>query len=328
MKQISWPLALLLVAAAFMVSGCSPKFYLFPDYSEPLKEITLSGSGADKILVVPVTGMIDSQPKRRLMRTEPSVVQEVVSALELARHDDKIKAIILQVDSPGGTATASDILYREIRRFKEDTGKTVVVLMMSMATSGGYYAAMAGDWIVAHPTTITGSIGVIYYTVNVDGLLGKIGVSTEPIKSGDHKDIASPLRALTDEERRILQSMIDELHGSFVSAITYGRKDLDMDAVRRIADGRVYTARQALALKLIDQIGYSYDAVAKARALAKLDANARVVTYRRTEPANDNIYNTNSAQGGDAPLVDLGVGRYLGAPRAGFYYIWEPGIAH
>jgi protease-4 len=329
MKRNAVLLSLLVLLVSALSVACSPKFYLFPDYSDPLHEVTLSGEGEQKVLVVPISGVIDSQPDRGFLRTEPSVVQEVVAALEIARKDDKVKAVILQIDSPGGTATGSDILYREIRRFKEDTGKKVVALMMSMATSGGYYAAMSSDWIVAHPTTVTGSIGVIFYTFTVDGLFGKIGVTTEPIKSGAHKDIASPFRPMNDEERKILQSMIDEMYGSFVSAVDYGRKDLDMDAVKKIADGRVYTARQALGLKLIDQIGYTYDAVAKAKELAGLDDKARVVTYRRNQPANDNIYNTSMAQGGGGgPLVDLGLSRFVFAPRAGFYYIWEPGTVH
>lgn len=313
----------------FAVNGCSPKINLFPDYNEPLKEATLSGSENAKILVVPVSGVISDRPARGLITNRPSVVQEVVSALDMARKDENIRALILKIDTPGGSATGSDILYKEINRYKADTGVPVVVLMMDLATSGGYYAAMAGDYIIAHPTTVTGSIGVIFYTLNVSGLFDKVGVDAVPVKSGKHKDMGSPFRDMTEEEQAILQSVIDEMYDGFVAAVVKGRKQLSEKTVRKLADGRIYTAKQALENKLIDRIGYTGDAIRKARELANLNEKARVIIYRRNVPQNDNIYNPATSKAGTKDLmIDFGISRYNLIPHAGFYYIWDAGVAN
>jgi len=321
---------LMVVLATFLlIMGCSARVNLFPDYNDPLQEITLSGVEKDKVLVVPVSGVISDRPSRGLLANRPSVVQEVVSTLDMARRDKHVKAIILRIDSPGGTATGSDILYREINRYKADTGVPVVVLMMGVAASGGYYAAMAGDYIIAHPTTVTGSIGVIFYRVNISGLMDKIGVDAVPIKSGKMKDLGSPFKEMSEEEVAIFQSIIDEMYSGFVAAVDKGRKQLNRAAVLKIADGRVYTAKQALELKMIDKIGYSYDAISKAKKLANLNENARVVVYRRSIPSNDNIYNPATTEAGTkTSLIDLGFNRYTLIPHAGFYYIWEAGVGN
>lgn len=321
-------LVLLVIAlCGLAASACSPKFYMFPDYNDPLQEMTLSGEGKVKILVVPVSGVISDRPHRGLLSSSPSVVQEVVSALDKARKDKEIKAVILRIDSPGGSVTASDILHREILRFKEETGLPVLTLMMDLAASGGYYMAMASDYIIAHPSTVTGSIGVIFYTINIEGLFEKIGVGAEPIKSGTYKDMGSPFRGLSEEERLILQEMIDEMYTGFVQAIVDGRPALDEEKVRALGDGRIYTAKQALQHKLIDAIGYAPDAISKAQEMAGV-TEARIIVYRRNKAHNDNIYNPNTARSpGVSSLIDLGITRYTLVPHTGFYYIWEPGVS-
>ena len=151
-------LSTILIAMLFF--GCAgPRVTLFSDASDPLREVILDGSADDKILVVPITGVITDSPKRSIMRTMPSLVQEVVSHLQLAEEDERVKVVLLKIDSPGGTITASDMLYHEIVTFKQRTGKKVVVSMMNLATSGGYYVSLPADVIMAHPTTVTGSIG-------------------------------------------------------------------------------------------------------------------------------------------------------------------------
>ena len=209
---MKWPtqLIFILLIGAFLLSGCiTTKVTLFRSYTEPLKEYTLEGEGDGKVLIIPVKGVITSRAKNRLTYTEPGTVQEIVSHLEMAVKDEKIKAVVLQIDSPGGTVTASDILYHEINEFKTNTGKKIVIAMMNLAASGGYYIALAGDEIYAHPTTVTGSIGVIFIRPNIGGLMGKIGVEADVTKSGEYKDMGSPFRKSTEAEKELFQGIID-----------------------------------------------------------------------------------------------------------------------
>ncbi len=320
-----WPIVI--VVATLWLGGCSPRINVFPDYSEPLQEASLSGSGNDKILIVPISGVITDRPRQGLFFSRPSVVEETISVLNKARKDDAVKALVLRIDSPGGTVTASDILYRSIKDFKQETGKPVVAMMTGLAASGGYYAAVAADRIVAHPTTITGSIGVIFFLVNVEALFDKIGVEAEAVKSGEHKDMGSPFREMSAKERAIMQSINDQFYNQFIRAIADGRPELDEAAVRPYADGRIFTAQQALAAKLIDRIGYADATLEIARQLAGLGDDARVVIYRRSPTSEDHVYRA-AAQSGSMQikLVDLGLDRFTFAPHTGFYYLWEPGI--
>src|SRR5262249_9481248 len=161
------------------------------------------------------------------------------------------KAVIVRINSPGGTVTASDIMFKELQMFKQTAKVPVVAVLMDVAASGGYYVALGADTIVAHPTTVTGSIGVIMLTLDAEGLMHKLGGSAAAIKSGERKDMGSPFRAMTLEERQIFQIVIDGLQGQFLTRLVESRK-IPMDAAKRIADGRVYTAQQALDLRLID----------------------------------------------------------------------------
>ncbi len=174
---------------------------------KPLKEFTLEGTGRGKVLVIPVTGFLSDEPKKGLFDERPSEVQEVVSRLRRAEKDDEVRAVLLQINSPGGSITASDILYHEIMDFKERTGVRIVAAMMDVAASGGYYIALPADRIVAHPTTITGSVGVILVQPKVTGLMDKLGISVEVNKSGSEKDIGSPFRPSTAEEQKIMQGL-------------------------------------------------------------------------------------------------------------------------
>ena len=319
---------LFFIAAALAASGCifAPMdLNLFKDYTDPLQEFTLSGDGDDKIVIIPVTGTITDQPGTGLAGYEPSMVQEVVSHLKRAESDSDVKAVVLTIDSPGGSVTASDILYREIRLFKLKTGACVVAAMMDTAASGGYYISMAADKIVAHPTTITGSIGVIFQQIDLTGLMELVGVNVKPAKSGSLKDMGSPFRPSTAEEDRVFQEMVDEFYGRFVSIVATGR-GIEEERVKTSADGRVYTAEQALDIGLIDKIGYLDQAIDEACAIAGLDLDARTVVYRRTAYPDDNTYNRMSGLGGQRipKLIDLGLDRFLVPPRTGFYYLWLP----
>ncbi len=306
------------------IFGNDLNLYPFMDRTVPLQEFTLQGDGDSKIAIVPVTGILTHKSEETFTGTTPSPVQEVVSRLNVIARDSDVRAVILQIDSPGGSVTASDILYNEVAEFKKRTGVKVVAAMMDLAASGGYYTALAADTIVAHPTTITGSIGVVLLRANVSGLMDKIGAKVEVSKSGDHKDMGSPFREATDEDRKLFQEMIDRLHGRFVKLVAQNR-GLTEKRAGEISDGRIYTAEQALRLGLIDRIGYLPDAVAAAKEAAGLPDDARLIVYRRSEHADDNPYNVSAGSGAGSPkLIDLGLDRVLPPVRSGFYYLWLP----
>jgi protease-4 len=313
-----------LVIFSLIFIGCSSaKIRLFPSQADPLKEFTLEGKADQKILVIPVRGIISDAPREGFIRTRPSLVQEVVSQLRRAEDDDKVKAVILKVDSPGGSVTASDILYNEILSFKERTGVKVVVAMMGVAASGGYYISLPADYILAHPTTLTGSVGVIFLRPKVIGLMDKIGLEVEVNKSGTNKDMGMPYRPASAEEKKILQSMTDRLGIRFID-LAAKHRNLNPAVAARIATARIYLANEALELGMVDEIGYLDQAISKAKKLAGLPPNAKVVVYRRTEYPDDNIYNTSTRYGGgDLSLISVDLlPESLNQIRTGFYYLW------
>ena len=304
--------------------GCTaPKIRLFPSQADPLKEFTLQGKADQKVLIIPIRGIISDTSREGIIRTRPSLVQEVVSQLRLAEDDEKVKAVILKVDSPGGSVTASDILFNEILTFKERTGAKVVVAMMGVAASGGYYISLPADYILAHPTTLTGSVGVIFLRPKVVGLMEKVGLGVEVNKSGINKDMGSPYRPATTEENKILQAMTDRLGIRFVDLMTKYR-NLDPAVAAEISTARVYLATEALELGMVDEIGYLDQAIAKAKQLANLPDKARVIVYRRTEYPDDNIYNTSTRYGGgDLSVISVDLlPAALNQFRTGFYYLW------
>lgn len=323
----AWLFAVLAVAAALSLSGClKPRITLFPDPTEPLKEYTLQGKETPKVLVVSVRGFISDAPKDFPFYRRPSMVQEIVSELKRAEKDKDIKAVVLKIDSPGGSITASDILYNEIVGYKARSGAKVVAAMMDYSTSGAYYIALPADLVMAHPTTVTGSIGVLFLRPKITGLMGKIGLDIEVDKSGKNKDMGSPFRQTTEEEHRIIQGLIDELGGRFVSLVARHRR-LNEEALADIATARIYLANEALRLGLVDKIGYLDDALREAKRLAALPEDAKVVVYRRSEVPDDNIYNSATGKSGGAGinLIELGLADSLASLHSGFYYVWLPG---
>jgi protease IV len=212
-----------------------------------------------------------------LVRVEGPILdsKDVIDELKGHVKDPSIKAIVLRIDSPGGAVAPSQEIYEEIR--KVVTKKKVVVSMGSVAASGGYYIASPATRIIANPGTLTGSIGVIMEIPNLEGLMNKIGVKTEVIKSGRHKDIASAFRGIKKEEREILQGVLDNVHEQFIKAVAEGRKMLIED-VKRIADGRVFTGEQALKAGLVDEIGNLEDAIKAAAKLAGIKGEPSVVS--------------------------------------------------
>ncbi len=315
----------MLVVVALLV-GCSlPQINLFPQ-AGPLKEMVLEGTGEEKVLVLSINGSISDQPKEKLLRSRPSMVQEFVSHLKLAEKDPKIKAVLLKVNSPGGPVTASDILYHEISSFKERTGVKLVVSMMNVAASGGYYLSLPADWIMAHPTTVTGSVGVIFMRPGISGFMEKYGFAMNVSKSGESKDMGSPFKASTGADEAIFQELTDQMAERFHSLVQKHRK-LTPEQMQQIASARIYLAPEAKEIGLVDEIGYLKDAIAKTKSMAGLGADAKVITFRRYESKDDNIYNPAMQSGGGGPnTVIPNLTQWAGMPEAGFYYMWPSAI--
>jgi protease IV len=207
--------------------------------------------------------------------------EETIEAIQRFAKSDRIRAVILRVESPGGAVTPSQEIYRELLRLREK--KPLIASLGEVAASGGYYVASACDTIVANPGTITGSIGVIMGTMyNVQGLLEKLGVKGTVIKAGTYKDIGSSLRDISPEERQILKAMLDDVHRQFIAAVAAGRK-MDEAAVRELADGRVYSGEQAQHLGLVDRIGNFQDAITLAGEKAGIVGEPRLVRIQSSK---------------------------------------------
>lgn len=312
-----------LVIINFLLVGCV--LVKLPTV-QPLAEKVIGGEGRGKILIIDISGLIKSRKRLKIIGTEksPVITARIKEELELASKDKDIKAVILRINSPGGSVTPCDIINHEIKAFKKDKKIPVVAHFMDTAASGAYYIASASDAIVAQPTTVTGSIGVVAYNINASGLMGKIGLENRTIKSGPKKDMASPLREMTAEEEKILQSVIDELYGRFLDAIVEGRKAFkERKDLRGIADGRVYTAPQALKLNLIDSIGYIDDSIALVKKLAHIE-EARIVTYARPDSYKNNIYSRAGALPTEVNLINIDAVGLAGTPGVQFMYLWMP----
>lgn len=312
-----------LLLVALFLAGCSVISIDFTPRIQPLREQTVEGTGPGKVLLMDLSGVISEEPLVSLGAQAPrvSLLARVREELKKAEDDDRIQALVVRINSPGGTATASDILYRELSTFKARKKIPVVAAIMDVGASGGYYVALAADTIVAHPTTVTGSIGVVMLTLNAEGLLQKVGIAPLAIKSGAKKDMGSPFRGLSDEERQIFQGVIDDLYGRFVSLIAKERR-MPEDKVRAFADGRIYTARQAKELGLVDRVGYLEEAVEAAKQAARL-SEARVVMYHRPREYRSNIYSGTPVPEPIQPSL-LQLSSLLIGPGPRFLYLWWP----
>ena len=286
-------LGLNFVLSASKLSFASGKFAHGRHAASGLEEVVLEDNDEqDKIVVLDLDGVISGDPERG---GGPSPVDLIRDQLARAAADEKVKAVVLRVDSPGGEVLASDEIYRSIRAFQASNDIPVVASMGSMAASGGYYVSAPCRWIVANELTITGSIGVIFHTYNYRGLMDKLGVIPSVVKSGKLKDMLSPDKRPQDElpeEREILKDMIDESYAKFKSVIVTGRnwaaqqnKEDKVDDGRKLApnwaefaDGRILSGTKALELGLVDELGNFETAVKRAQSLAGI-GKANLVTY-------------------------------------------------
>jgi len=275
----------------------------------------------NRVALVDVNGFIGSEGGL-LPPFVGTPLADVREKLERAAEDDRVKAIVLRIDSPGGEVTASDMVYREIVRFKEETGKPVVASLQGTAASGGYYVALSADRIVAAPTSVTGSVGVIIRLLNVAEFFQKIGLESQVVKSGEKKDMASATRDLTDEEMEILQGVTDQMFARFIGTVRRNRPGMTEEQLELISDGRILTADEALELNMVDEVGYLDEAIDLSFRMADIK-NADIILYRPFPDYNTNIYAQAAQQPG---VLEQGMKALLRRGGPAFLYLWSPGL--
>jgi protease-4 len=287
----------------------------------PLEETVVDGESGPKILMVDVAGPLTTHADsgRFGLGGRESPTARLREELEHALEDDEIAALLLRIDSPGGTVIASEMLYREVRRFKENTSRPVIAQMVGAGTSGAYYVTMAADEVRAYPSTVTGSIGVIIAGLNVSGLMERFGVANQTITTGPYKDAGSPLRPMRPEERAQLESVARDLFDSFLDVVEAGRPKLTRARIEELADGRVYSAHQALELGLIDALGDLPEAVEAAKNAAGIQGDARVVVYHRPGEQPENLFWAEAPAPPVAQAFD-----WAQLPDPAFLYLWSP----
>lgn len=277
----------------------------------------------DKVLLLDLRGIIAEREAR--MGPDRTTPETFKAALNRAAKDNRIKAVVVRVDSPGGWVTASDVIHQELKRYKARAKVPVYASIMGLGASGAYYVSTAADRIYAHPTSVVGSIGVIARFPKVRGLADKVGYDEVILKTGELKDMGHPLKDMPEEARRILQATIEEMFDRFLGVCARGRPGLgSKEAVRPLADGRIFTARQALENKLIDGVGYLEDVIGRVKKAAGI-RHAHVVTYRRGGGAESNIY-SKAAERPPVPSLHVDLGGALGGASPGFFYLWLPGV--
>ncbi|MHC4127964.1 MAG: signal peptide peptidase SppA [Planctomycetota bacterium] len=275
-----------------------------------------------KIVLIDVTGLIVDAQRPGLLRRGENPVARFTEALHKAADDHRVRSVVVRINSPGGGVTACDVLYRELLRFKEKTGRPVVILMGDVAASGGYYLACAGDEIIAHPTSITGSIGVIIQTFNFSEGMRKIGIRADAITSGPNKAMGSPFEPMPPEHRALLQGLVDEFYDGFIEVVTERRPQLSSADLEWIEDGRVITGRRAVEVGAVDRLGDLQVAFDAAKAKAGV-ARARLVKYHRPLEYVGSAYGTGPATGTQVNLLQLNLAG-LDLDQPGFYYLWDP----
>jgi protease-4 len=230
--------------------------------SRELYEFTIQKGSGNKVLIIPIEGVISESAGSTLFGGfRPSMLSTVIESIQLAKKDYSIKGVILKIDSPGGTVSGSEIIYKELKKLKQERDIPIVAMFMSTAASGGYYVAMASDRIVALPSNVTGSIGVIMSRFNLKEGLDKLGIKEQSIVSGENKKIGSPFVDMKPEQEKILKGIVDDLYQQFLSVVKEGRKNSNATRITQIADGRIFSSSEALKEGLIDKVGFFEDAL-------------------------------------------------------------------
>lgn len=320
-----------LLATAMGIGGCAPLKFVVearPSSGDLRETVVLRDDDAgwlsEKVALIDLSGVIVNANQPGLLAPGENPVGRFVESLQRAADDRRVRAVVIRINSPGGTVTASDIVYREIQRFRDETGKPVVVLMADAATSGGYYVACAADEVIAHPTTVTGSIGVIIQTFNFSGGLKRIGIRADAITSGPNKAMGSPWEPMPDEHRALFQGLVDEFYMGFIDVVKTRRPNLTDDDLARVTDGRVVTGREAAEVGLVDRLGDLHVAFARAKARGGIEA-ARLVQYHRHLEYVGSPY-THASDTGRGRVLQVNIDAPLGPSSVAFYYLWDPTV--
>jgi protease-4 len=325
---------LMLPVLASLAGGCGvPSFLVTPvSSSTKLQErVVQPGRSGDKVAIIEVEGMLVNARVGGFLQPGENKVSLFTQQMRAAAADESVKAVVLRVNSPGGTVTSSDTMYQIVRDFRKKTKKPVVASTQEVAASGAYYVCCACDTIVAHPTSVIGSIGVLFNTLEFEEALGKIGVRAEAIKSGPLKDMGSPFKSLNRNERAVMQEMVDEYFQRFVGVVAENRPVKEPQPTlplppeyAGVYSGRVFSGERAVELGLADSAGRLEDAIKVAKRLGKA-SGAKVIMYKRPYGYGGSIYANAEVP---TPRADANVLRLeLPASRAwmprGFYYLWE-----
>lgn len=290
-----------------------------PVDEEPMmNEVWSYGHGDTKVVRIAVDGVIMRGAEGGFFDVPVDKIESILAQIRVAKNDEDVMGIILEVDSPGGGVTPSDEIYNALQDFKEsDDNRKVVVFMRDLAASGGYYVAMAGDWLLCEPTTMVGSIGVIMQSMNFKGLSEKVGVHDVTIKSGKNKDLLNPFIDVNPEQIAILQKMIDATYERFFG-IVHENRQIAEPKLREMADGRIFDAAEALKLKLVDQIGYWDDSIAKMAELLGED-DVQVIRYENRTSVFDRLLSARTP-----PTPVSAFQEIQNAMRPRLQYLWQP----
>jgi len=296
--------------------------------NQSLREtVILADSGwsvRDKIVIVDVDGLLLNEAEKTFFGAGENPVSLFVEKLDRAQADPDVRAVVVRINSPGGGVTASDIMYNRLLQFRQHKRVPVVAIIQDVGASGGYYIACGADTIMAHPTAVTGSIGVIVQLVSFADLMEKLGIDAQAVTSGRFKSMGSPLKPLEKEDMAIVQGMVNDFYERFVAVVQTGRPKLTPDAVRTLADGRVYTGQQAKANGMIDDLGYMMDAIVEAKTRAG-STRAKVVIYHRPMGHKPNAYATTPVPTAAMQfnMVNVSMPTLLEASRPQFLYLWS-----
>ena len=324
-------LILNLIALTLMLTGCGPMTLVVGNTAnQKLKAKVVqrdAGGIQGRIAVIDITGTITNYATPGLLKQGENPVSLIYEKLQAVKADRKVKALVLRINSPGGTVTASDDVYRQIMRFKKETGMPVVALFMDLAASGGYYVACSSDHIVTYPTTITASIGVIMQTMSVKPALQRWGIEPKAITSGPNKAVGSPLEKLTDEHEKILQQLVDDFYGRFVNTVKTARPNIKPEDLPWLTDGRIVSGQTAVQVGLADELGDLQTAFDVAKKMAKI-SRAEFIQFHRPlnyvgSPYASSPVNVPQTQ---VNIASLNMNNTLGnslAGEAGFYYLWQ-----
>ncbi len=282
-------------------------------------------SSPSKVALIDVSGVIVDARIRGFLSEDENPVARFAEALRRAEKDSAVKAIIVRINSPGGAVTASDVMYRELKRFKMQARKPAVILMGEVAASGGFYLACAGDEVIAHRTTVTGSICVIMQTFNFSEGMSRIGIRADAITSGPNKKMGTPFEPMPKEHRDLLQGIVNEFYVNFLAVVKERRPDLKETELEWITDGRIVTGARAAEFGIIDGLGDLHDAFEVAKRRAGL-RNASLVKYHRPLEHVGSAYARAPAGSAQLNMLQLNVDATPLGEQAGFYYLWDPAV--